>query len=361
MIGQLTKLFLVPTLGAALLGAPGLHGQSTSGPQLSVVLDEARAAVHILELRDAGRVPTWQDWERIWQSEGFLRLVERQEAMGRGGTREGIEAYLMDDATLARLSEFRAGVARWESVSAEEAGAMASAYLSPGTRLEAKVYPVIKHTSNSFVFDLTNDPAIFFTIGTFTDADELTNVMAHELHHVGSARCAEPTGLGDLAPSARRVVSWLSAFGEGMAMLAAAGGPAAHPHHASTSAAWLVWERDIAHAESDLTEVIRFFEGILHGTIPEDEQRDRLFRFISRDGVPQGAFYTVGWKMAAAVERAFGRQRIIESVCDPRILIASYNAVVRSVDSPSERQLVLWPDELLGAIGAPRLDGTQPR
>lgn len=342
------------TLVAASLGAPTLAGAQAIEPELVVILDEAHAAVNILEIRAAGGIPTQEDWDRLWESEGFRRLVARQTSMGRDGTRDGVGAYLLDDATLERLDEFKAGVARWESVSAREAGALASAYLPSGTPLEAKVYPVIKHTTNSFVFDLTNDPAVFFTIGTFGSAEELQNVMAHELHHVGSARCAQPEGVEELTPEARRVVSWLSAFGEGMAMLAAAGGPNVHPHQSSPAEAWLVWERDVAHTESDLAEVVAFFEGILDGSIPEDEQRTRLFRFISREGVPQGAFYTVGWKMAAVVEQAFGRDRVIASVCDPRILISSYNAAVEALDSPAERESVLWPVELLEAIGAPR-------
>ncbi len=342
----------------AFFPAAGWTQDRRVATELTMVLDEAEAALRILEVRDRGGTPSEADWERLWESEGFRRLEARQESMGRAGTREGVADFLRGEESLGRLLEFQEAIARWRAASVSEAGSKAGAYLPSGTLIRAKVYPVIKHTRNSFVFDLDGDPAIFFSIGSFANPAELTNVMAHELHHVGSAQCPEPLGADTLPPGPQRVVSWLSAFGEGMAVLAAAGGPDTHPHASSPSDAWLVWERDVGRADADVTRLSAFFQGIVDGSIPESEQRERLFAFISTEDVPQGAFYTVGWKMAAIVERIAGREQVISAVCDPRLLLSEYNRAVSKL--PAAESLPVWPEALLHAIGARPLPAGDP-
>ncbi len=60
----------------------------------------------------------------------------------------------------------------------------------------------------------------------------------------------------------------------------------------------------------------------------------------------QGPWYTVGWKMAVVVERAFGRAAVVAAVGDPRRLLAEYNRAVRA----RHLALPLWSDALLAAV-----------
>ena len=53
--------------------------------------------------------------------------------------------------------------------------------------IHAKVFPVIKPITNSFVFETTTDPAIFLYLDPEESAAKFENTVAHELHHIGYA------------------------------------------------------------------------------------------------------------------------------------------------------------------------------
>lgn len=182
---------------------------------------------------------------------------------------------------------------------------------------------------------------------------ELWNTLAHELHHVGSASCAEPEDAGSLGDGARTALDWLGGFGEGMAVLAAAGSPDVHPHADREREEWVVWERDVARFARDLERLDAFFLDLVEGRLADEEEiRERGFEFIVSEGVPQGPFYTVGWKMAAVVEKAEGRETLVRAVCDPRILLAAYDRVAGEHALEDGSGWPRWSPELLEALGA---------
>jgi hypothetical protein len=75
------------------------------------------------------------------------------------------------------------------------------------------------------VFEVDIDPAIMLYLDPARTAAQLENTIAHELHHVGyAAACRAPTDSA-ADPALSAALGWLGAFGEGVAMLAAAGGP----------------------------------------------------------------------------------------------------------------------------------------
>ncbi len=349
----------MPAIGAALLAlcllAAAARSQEADAPvEVRVVLDEADAVIAILEKRGRGLEVEDADWRRLEASEGYVRLKRRQESFGAEEFDRRFREYLRSDEPLRRLDDLRRALAKWRSIDMEAAGSRAQAYLPAGARIRATIYPVIKRTTNSFVFELDTDPAIFMYVDPGRSASELENTLAHELHHVGSAACADPAGLDALGPAAQRVVSWLSGFGEGLAVLAAAGGPDVHPHATSPAAAWAVWERDVAEFATDLPRIERFFQQILAGELSEEEQRAGLFAFINAGEVPQGAFYTVGWKMAALVERVQGREIVVRGVCDPRVLLTAYNEVAAAYPRSDAEPLPFWSEEFLSAIASDR-------
>ena len=350
------KLHYCLVATGALLFAAGTPGSAQSvqesdrPAEVRVVLDEADAAIAILEKRSRGEAPTDADWLRLEESEGYVRLKRRQESFGAEDFDERFRTFLSADETLERLGGFRDALEKWRSIDAAGAGARAQAYLPPGSRIRATIYPVIKSAPNSFVFELDSDPAIFMFVNPERTPMQLENTLAHELHHVGSATCPDPDGLDSLAPGARRVVSWLSAFGEGMAMLAAAGGPDVHPHATSPPEEWSIWERDIGEFAADLLRIQGFFQEVLAGQGTIDEQRAKLFSFINTEEVPQGGFYTVGWKMAALVEQVHGREAVVRAVCDPRLLLTDYNEVAASIPRSDVEPLPLWDEDFLAEI-----------
>src|SRR5262249_12829265 len=159
--------------------------------------------------------------------------------------------------------------------------------------------------------------------------------------HIGAASLQDSyeSTLGTLPVEARAVGRWMGAFAEGMAMLAAAGGAEVHPHRSSPLAIRERWDRDVANFPSDLQKVERFFLDVLDDRTTGDEIQKTAMTFF---GV-QGPWYTVGWKMAVVVERAFGRDAVIDAVRDPRTLLANYNRAVRD----QRLDLPLWSERLL--------------
>lgn len=330
--------------------------------QVRVVTDEADAALAILEERARTGAVAPASWERLWKSEGFVRLKKRSESFGAKDVEQGFRDFLTSAEPLSHARELRQALETWKHLDATAAARRAGAYLPPGIPLRVAIYPVIKKSTNSFVFELKTNPAMFMYIDPKIGPAKLENTLAHELHHVGIAGCPKPPDFDRLSAAQKTAFEDLGAFGEGLAMLAAAGGPDVHPHATSDPAAWLVWERDVASFNTDLRRLEAFFRDLLAGRLTEDEANKRLFSFIDAEGVPQGPFYTVGWKMAAMVERARGRDALVKLLCDPRALLAAYNELAAAHPRNDGEGLATWsPDFLAGLTPAAPSAAPGPR
>lgn len=325
---------------------------AVSGDKLDVrlVTDQAEAALHIIELAEINATPGDDDWNRLWNSEGYRRLLEREASMGRDkGFAQALAAWLVSPETVAKADEYRELVDEWQHFDARAAGLRALAYLPGNTFLQASLYPVLKHTSNTFVFDLENQPSIFMTLSIDDDAAKIEATMTHELHHVGIAQCPVSADYQDLSGRQKWVVDRLGIFGEGLAVLATAGGPMRHPQYFGSRQDYLVWERDIARFTTDLPRIEQFFSEVLAGEIAESQQRARLMEFIVSAERPQGPAYTVGWKMAAIVERKFGQDSLVEVICDPRELMRKYNEAIATMPT-TDNDLPIWSAEFLSSL-----------
>lgn len=323
-----------------------------SAVNVRFVTDEAEAVLAILGKRAKGEAVTDEDWRRLFASEGYTRLAQRASAMGRPLQEEDFKAFVLSDDLLRRSGALAETLAAWTTSKPEAAGRRALAYLPADARIRAKIYPVIKAVDNSFVFEVKTDPAIFLYLDPKVPPEKLENTVAHELHHIGYGTvCPPPAATAEierLPPRAYSAARWMDAFGEGIAMLAAAGGPDVHPHAVSPAADRERWDRDVARFPEDLREVERFFLDILAGRLENEAEKERGFSFF---GETQGPWYTVGWKMAATVEETWGRDRLIADACDPRKLLASYNEAAKKRAAKGETP-VLWSDDLLRAVGA---------
>jgi hypothetical protein len=55
--------------------------------------------------------------------------------------------------------------------------------------------------------------------------------------------------------------------------------------------------------------------------------------------------------MAVIIEKAFGREKFIEVLCDQRKLLSTYNRAAEKHNKNKPDKLVLWSPELIKAIG----------
>jgi hypothetical protein len=344
-------------LACARTSSPNRASTAAAGapaplPAADVRIDagEADAALAILARRRSGGAVTEGDWRRLWESDGYRRLRQREEAMGRAFADSDFAAFLLSDTLAARASALARTVADWKRLDLSGAAARAFAYLPAEARIRATLYLVIKPRTNTFVFDVRGpNPAIFAYVDPTVTRAQLENTLAHELHHIGYDRACHPRPVDStLPPRARTAVAYMAPFGEGYAMLAAAGSADVHPHLASDSATRARWERDVANAEADLRKLEGFFVDILDGRIASPDSLNQVaFSFFGE----QGPWYTVGWVMGSTIERVHGRRRLVDALCDQRALAALYQSAARELNRRGGR-LPLWSDSFLARIGA---------
>ncbi len=337
----------------ALLLVPRARAQRPPSDRLQLTLDvsEAEAVLAILAKHQAHQPVDSSDWQRLFATEPYQRLKAREASLHRDFTDADFQRFVLSDTLGARQTELGQTVDDWKRADLTAAAARSFAYLPPDARIRAKVFPVIKPKTNSFVYEPTTDAAIFLYLNPSETQEQFKNTVAHELHHIGyasvSARFA--SAIASLPPDAHAAAEWIGAFGEGFAMLAAAGGPDVHPHAVSPPEERARWDRDMAHFGPDLLSVQRFLLDIVNGKLNTQQERDSVgFSFF---GV-QGPWYTVGWKMAVVIERRFGRAKLIECMLDPRELLATYNQAAAEPSRASGESLPLWSEELLRALGA---------
>ena len=333
-----TMLLVAVTLG---LSSAGGSAQAPA-PELRIVTDEADAALEVLRLRRSAQPVGDAVWTRLFASEGYRRLKAREAAMGRGFSDPEFRAFLLSDTLLRRAPDLERTLAAWKTVPAEGAAARALAYLPPGSRLRARVYLLVKPRTNSFVFEADTDPAIMLYLDPALPPAALENTIAHELHHIGYAGACAEAGDSASDPAVSTVRRWLGAFGEGVAMLAAAGGPDVHPQATGKLEDRARWDRDVARVEEDMRRLERFFLDILEQRLTDPDSTRQVG--MSFFGV-QGPWYTVGWVMGTTVERVAGREALIGALCDPPTLLRRYNQSARAAGLPQ------WSDALLARLG----------
>jgi CubicO group peptidase (beta-lactamase class C family) len=331
-----------------LLVCTPLHAASRD----DVPLDsgEAEAALAILVAEAAGKTPAAADWQRLLDSDGYRALHQREAAMKRAFSDEDFAQFLKAPATIAQAPQLAATLAAWKQRGLARSLALAHAYLPADTPIVARVRLMVKPRSNSFVFAGNQ---IFLYLDPSLTPAQFENTAAHELHHIGQSAACAATATETCGPVAL-ARACVGSLGEGIAMLAAAGGPAVHPHAVSKPEDRARWDRDLQHVDRDRAAIERFYEDILDGKIADQEQ---AMAAAAPFWGQQGAWYTVGWSVAVAVERRFGRARLVADLCDGPALLEDYNRAASDGNAPK------FAPALLARLRAPatvrRLDGSR--
>jgi hypothetical protein len=350
--------FLVLGILSALFAQDAQPATTADRIQLRLNTDEAEAVLAMLDKRAAGAAVTDSDWQHLFATEPYVRLKEREAGMHRDFTDDDFKKFVLSPELAARASTLRQTLDAWRRSDLVASARRVLAYLPEQAHIKAKVFPVIKPKTNSFVFEATSDPAIFLYLDPEESAAKFENTVAHELHHIGysSVQSLAEAKQRDLSPKVKAAVDWMGAFGEGFAMLAAAGGPDIDPHATSSSKEHARWEHDMANFNQDVGSLQEFFLDIIdQRLVGKDKIDEKAFTFFGE----QGPWYTVGYKMAVIVEKRYGRKRLIECMLDPRELLASYNQAAKERNRSSQEKLALWSPELIQKIDV-RMAETKP-
>ncbi len=347
---HLTQILILFAFVCSLqLFASSCYAQTATPDAVNVqlVTDEADAVLAVLAKKKTNQPITAADWQRVFQSEGYVRLKMRESAMQRPFEDEDFKNFVLSDQLARRASELEETLARWTRADITHAARLALAYLPKQARIRAKIYPVIKPRTNSFVFDVTTNPAIFLYLDPAASKEKFENNLAHEFHHIGYSSCCPSKQTSEeiakLPQLTQGTVKMIGAFGEGFAMLAAAGGPSVHPHAVSNSDERARWDKAVANFNDDLKKVETFFLDVLENRLTEDQRTKTYFSFF---GI-QGPWYTVGWKMAVVIETTLGRARLIECITDQRQLLATYNKAAVKYNRQRHEHLALWSESLI--------------
>ena len=309
-----------------------------SNVQLAIQPDEARAVLSILDERAAGTPIRPADWQRLFATEAYVRLKQREHSMKRAFEDDDFRRFVLSEALLQQRAELHRVVDDWSRADLAAAAERALAYLPAGAPIRATIYPVIKPLRNSFVFE---GNAIFLHVADEPRAAFETTI-AHELHHIGyNAACPQPEG--------DHFGEWITAFGEGLATLAAGGGPDHDPQRYAKPDVQKAWAEGMRDYDGNFHQVESFFLDIAEGRLKGDAIPDRGFQFFGL----VGPWYTVGWKMCAVIEQTLERPALIEAFCRPRTLFAVYNRAAALWEQRTGEKLPRWDERLVEAAKGP--------
>ncbi len=345
----LPALILLPLLSAA----SNAFASPAASTRVALIFktDEAEAVLSILSKKRSGQEVTASDWQRLFATEPYMRLKQREASMKRDFTDEDFQKFVLSPELAAKEDSLRQTLDAWKKADLEASARRALLYLPDQAHIHAKVFPMIKPLTNSFVFDTAEDPAIFLYLDPQETAAKFENTVAHELHHIGfsSIQTLSDAKLQGLPPNAKAAVDWMGAFGEGFAMLAAAGSPEIHPHSVSPPEERARWDHDMANFNQDALVLQQFFLDVVNQKLKtKDEVNEKAASFFGT----QGPWYTVGYQMAVIVEHRYGRAVLVDCMLDPRELLVRYNAAAVELNRERKVPLQLWSPELLAKVGA---------
>lgn len=319
--------------------------------QFKMDASEAEAVLAIVQQHSTGKTVSDGDWQRLFTSEPYVRLKKREASMQRDFTDHDFKQFVLSGDLAKRAPALQRTLDAWKKADLRAAADRILPYLPPTARVRASVYPVIKPKSNSFVFETDTNPAIFLYLDPDQTQSEFMNTVAHESHHIGFSDASRKYDerIQSLPENAHKAAEWMGAFGEGLAVLAAAGSPDVNPLHDFNADQRTRWDQDYKFVDQQLIQVNQFFLDVVNGGFAKPQVADHVgFTFFGY----RGPWYTVGYLMGSTVEKRFGRAVLIECMSDPRLLLQKYNQAAEEQNAAGKGpKLPLWSPEVLKAVG----------
>jgi hypothetical protein len=140
----------------------------------------------------------------------------------------------------------------------------------------------------------------------------------------------------------------MGAFGEGLAVLAAAGSAEVHPMAAFPPDDKVRWDQDMKYVDQAIAQLDQFFLDLVAGGFGRPEVADHVaFTFFGH----RGPWYTVGYSMGATIEKRFGRAVLLDCMADPRLLLKKYNEAVSEQSASAKEPVARWSAEVLKGVG----------
>ena len=186
--------FALCVLCCLLAIAPAVAGHTATSDRIQLTLDtsEADQVLAILALRSQGKPVPESEWQKLFATAPYLRLKQREKAIGErfhdptiAFTDDDFKRFVLSDELLPRAAALSSTLDRWKKADLRQDASQDLAYLPTAATIRAKVYPVIKPGTNSFVWDLSSDPTIFLYLDPEVSREKFENTVTHELHHIG--------------------------------------------------------------------------------------------------------------------------------------------------------------------------------
>lgn len=327
------------------------HDNDSTDINITLVTDESEAVLAIINKLNSNENVTQEDWKKLFSSEGYQRVKER-EGFGRHPlTDDNFKAFVQSDSVIMRADAYTKMLNERTHTDFYALAKRTLQYLPSGTSLRLKVCIVIKPDINSYPYTLGDrEKGIIVYITPDQNQKYFENTVKHELFHAGNSnicsRKHEYNYFNQLKGGKREAVMTSYTLFEGVAVLAAAGSWNIHPLESGTKEEIAQWDKYVLNFNTDLKKIEKFLFDILNNRLKEDE----INRIDSVLRGPRGPWYVDGWKMAATIERIYGRDKVIECICDPRRFMKVYNMAAKVYKKSSNEHLELWSESLIEAL-----------
>jgi len=320
--------------------------------QIRVDSSEADQALAIIAKHNAGKDITDADWNAFFATGPYQRLKKRETTVHSDFTDDDFKKFLLSTQLDSQYHTLRRTLDEWKRADMKAAARRTLAYLPTSATVRTKVFPLIKPKLNSFVFDLDTDPAIFLYLDPTISKQAFASTVSHEMHHIGLSSTDKiyAATIASLPSAPKMAAEAMGAFGEGEAVLAAAGGPDVPPDQYEAVDVRQNWARGMQAFNQDLRTLNQFFLDVAQAKLTEGAANQKAMSFF---GDIQGPWYTVGYKMASIVEKRFGRAALIQCMLDRRLLLVRYNRAAEELNKNTNEKLPLWSRQLLDLVRAP--------